>query len=138
MTTQAKIQKRIYNELIISEQKKQKEIEFIPANLGVRNLSTYFKGADGEQAKERMFLAFHEAYHYAVPEKLTNVRITIVRGVMKFVGERIENDVEFQNRIRQIANGRMYKEWTIIAEKRQAKRELAKAEAKVAELSKKV
>ena len=139
MTTRASIEKRIYNELLKSETKQVLQHEFLPEKLGVKNLATYFKGANEEQAKERMFLAFHEAYHHAGQKgyDIASVRITnasawhLTKGAMVFVADRVETKDEFEMRCRHEAQMLAAKEWRPIYEKRRAQQALKNAQAEL-------
>lgn len=141
-----KREKAIYNELLAKATPRVKTINFIPEKLGVSNLSTYLKGGNEEETKEKLFLAFHEAYHYAHQHNIDPTTIIVAtnggeaenwnlaRSAMCFRATRLETRKEMENHIACEAN-RVYR--AELDEKRKvnrAKKELEKARAKVAEL----
>lgn len=137
MTTRAKIEKRIYDDLLKTEKRVVIQHQYLPENLGVKNLSTYLKGATAEEAKDRMFVAFHEAFHHAAQKDwdISSVRLTnasawnLTKGALVFEADSVENDQEFEYRIREMAQTQAYKEWAPIYEERRAKQALKNAQA---------
>lgn len=129
------------------------DVDFIPKDLEVSNIGSLFTGLRRNLAVDRFHAAWDSAENFAFDAGIFIHTLRIVphnygrvqegskhmsRGAPCFRGTRLENDSEWTHRIWDIVNNEQRKIQDNALAKRNARLQLEKAQAKVAELEKKI